>query len=155
MRGHERARAVLFQHAVQVQKSQQWCKLITESEKWKQQSINVLWSRTGRQVCQTYRIQAIRRNCLCGADVSIKPCHVQKPALYKPAAYGGVDSAVLEPISLSLVTGKPAHNFLNTMTYGSFESQGLHVPWAHTLNVDTKPRALKLLCKMSELFCYL
>lgn len=64
----------------------------------------------------------------CSTDVWIKPCHIQKPVLYKPAAHGGVDSAVLELISLSLVTGKPAHNFLNTMTYGSFESQGPHVP---------------------------
>lgn len=107
------------------------------------------------QVVKPVGFQAIQRNSLCSADVSIKPCHVQKPALYKPAAHGVVDSAVLEPISLSLVTGKPAHNFLNTMTYGSFESQGLHVLWARTLNVDTKPRALKLLCELSGLFCYL
>lgn len=63
----------------------------------------------------------------CSADVWIKPCHIQKPVPYKPAAHGGVDSAVLEPISLSLVTGKPAHYFLNTMTYDSFKSQGPHV----------------------------
>lgn len=81
----------------------------------------------------------------CGTHVQIKPCHVQNPALYKPSAHRGVDSAALKPISLSLVTGKHAHEFLNTLTYGSFESQGLHVPCICTSNVDLKPNAVKML----------